>query len=82
MPKDILAQQHLLPEMKLIRVRKGPRGGVDFFVHMTSEMEVCPRWIQIRAWPGTAAGRGLLINALRGRGPEWIPPRQTLVDIR
>jgi len=43
MPKDILAQQHLLPEMKLIRVEEGPAGGVDFVVYLTSKMEVCPR---------------------------------------
>src|SRR5690606_18733199 len=43
MPSDILAQQHLLPEMKLLSVRRGPRGGIDMLVEMTSEMEVCPK---------------------------------------
>lgn len=43
MPNDILAQQHLLPEMKLMTVRRGPRGGMDMVVCMTAEMEVCPR---------------------------------------
>ncbi len=43
MPKDILVQQHLLPEMKLLRVAYGPRGGADLFVCMTSPMEVCPK---------------------------------------
>ena len=31
MPSDIHAQQHLLPEVKLITVRRGPRGGVDLY---------------------------------------------------
>lgn len=43
MPKDILAAHQLLPEMKFIKQRRSPRGGVDFFVEMTSRMEVCPR---------------------------------------
>lgn len=63
MPKDILAQQHLLPEMKLLEVRRGPRGGVDFVVRLTSKMEVCPkcaspsysvydhRWVTVRDEP-------------------------------
>ncbi len=43
MPSDILAQQYLLPEMKLLNVRRGPRGGTDLAVEMTAKMEVCPR---------------------------------------
>ena len=43
MPKDILAAQMLLPEMKMLGVRRGPGGGVDTVVEMTSPVEVCPR---------------------------------------
>ncbi|MCG8670818.1 MAG: ISL3 family transposase, partial [Pseudomonadales bacterium] len=63
MPKDILAQHHLLPEMKLLSVAHGPHGGVDFLVCLTSAMEVCPkcaspsysiydrRWVTVRDEP-------------------------------
>lgn len=63
MPSDILAQQHLLPEMKLLNVRRGPRGGLDMVVEMTAKMEVCPkcatpsrsvydhRWVIVRDEP-------------------------------
>jgi transposase len=63
MPSDILAQQHLLPEMKLLNVRRGPRGGLDMVVEMTATMEVCPkcatpsrsvydrRWVTVRDEP-------------------------------
>lgn len=43
MPEDIVAQHHLLPEMKLLEVRRGAHGGLEFVVRMTSELEVCPR---------------------------------------
>ncbi len=42
MPEDILAQHLLLPEMKLLGVRKVALG-VDLVVEMTSRMEVCPK---------------------------------------
>lgn len=43
MPEDIVAQHHLLPEMKLLAARRGAHGGLEFVVRMTSEVEVCPR---------------------------------------
>jgi transposase len=43
MPEDILAQHHLLPEMKLLEVRRRSHSGIDFVVCMTSLLEVCPR---------------------------------------
>jgi len=43
MPEDIVAQHHLLPEMKLLEARRGAHGGLEFVVQMTSELEVCPR---------------------------------------
>jgi transposase len=63
MPEDIVAQHHLLPEMKLLEARRGAHGGLEFVVCMTSELEVCPRcatpsrsvydrrWVSIRDEP-------------------------------
>ncbi|HSC86225.1 MAG TPA: ISL3 family transposase [Polyangiaceae bacterium] len=77
MPKDILAQQYLLPEMKLLEKRRGPRGGVDLVVEMTSELEVCPRcatpsrsvydrrWATVRDEPVRGAEMRLLIHKRR-----------------
>lgn len=42
MPKGILAQQLLLPSMKLFKVKRGPRGA-DREVPMVSHFEVCPK---------------------------------------
>src|SRR6187551_3725321 len=63
MPEDIVAQHHLLPEMKLLETRRGAHGGLEFVVRMTSELEVCPRcatpsrsvydrrWVSVRDEP-------------------------------
>lgn len=63
MPEDIVAQHHLLPEMKLLETRRAGSGGLEFVVEMTSKYEVCPRcatrsssvydrrWVTIRDEP-------------------------------
>ena len=77
MPEDILAQHHLLPEMKLLDVRRGAHGGTDFVVCMTSGLEVCPkcalpsrsvydrRWVSVRDEPMRRAEARLVIHKRR-----------------
>ena len=43
MPEPSVALQVLLPELRLLKTRRGARGGLDFVVEKTSEYEVCPR---------------------------------------
>jgi transposase len=43
MPESSLADYHLLPEMELSSVGRGPRGRWEFRAKKTSPMEVCPR---------------------------------------
>lgn len=49
MPKDILAAHQLLPELKFLKQRRSPRGGVDLFCEKTSVFEVCPK-CATRSW--------------------------------
>ena len=77
MPEDIVAQHHLLPEMKLLETRRGAHGGLEFVVRMTSTMEVCPRcatpsrsvydrrWVSIRDEPIRRAEVRLSIHKRR-----------------
>jgi len=77
MPEDIVAQHHLLPEMKLLEARRGAHGGLEFVVRMTSELEVCPRcatpsrsvydrrWVSIRDEPIRRAEVRLSIHKRR-----------------
>jgi len=77
MPEDIVAQHHLLPEMKLLEARRGAHGGLEFVVRMTSELEVCPRcatpsrsvydrrWVSIKDEPLRRAEVRLFIHKRR-----------------
>jgi len=77
MPKPSLALQVLLPETRLLKTRRGARGGLDFVIEKTSEMEVCPRcaapsmsvydrrWVIIRDEPIRKAEIRFLIRKRR-----------------
>jgi transposase len=77
MPEWSLAQQFMLPEMRLLRARRGPRGGQDWLVEMTSVMEVCPRcatpsrsvydrrWVTVRDEPVRGAELRFIIRKRR-----------------
>lgn len=43
MPEPSVARQLLLPELRLLKTRRGARGGLDLVVEKTSQHEVCPR---------------------------------------
>ena len=43
MPPESLARYLLLPELRLLKNRKGDEGGVLLFAEKTSAFEVCPR---------------------------------------
>ena len=43
MPEPSVARQLLLPELRLLKTRRGARGGLDLVVEKTSRHEVCPR---------------------------------------
>jgi transposase len=77
MPDPSVALQVLLPELRLLQTRRGPRGGLDFMVEKTSKLEVCPRcaspsrsvydrrWVTIRDEPLRKAEIRLLIHKRR-----------------
>jgi len=77
MPKPSVALQLLLPELRLLKTCRGPRGGLDLVVETTSPWGECPRckgrsqsvydrrWVTIRDEPMRRAEMRLVIRKRR-----------------
>jgi len=77
MPEPSITLQLLLPELHLLKTRRGPRGGLDFLVESTLPWKVCPRcatrsssvydrrWVTVRDEPIRRGEMRLVIRKRR-----------------